>query len=76
MSDSNIDLQLDKETIIDYLQKFDLLTTKVKKLDPILNFEVPLFKLTQDLSVSKSKIETTGSNVIELSGIEKILNRL
>lgn len=50
---------LDKDAVVDYMMKFDLLTTKVKKLNPILNFQVPLFKVSQDLRVAKHAIVST-----------------
>ena len=71
MSESLPDFQLDKETVVDYLEKFDLLTTKVKKLDPILDFKVPLFKVSQDLKVQTHPIPSPFPDQVE-----RIIGRL
>ena len=55
-SDGSAELKLDKTTVVDYMEKFDLLTMKLKKLDPILSFKCPLFKVTQDLCLQTQDI--------------------
>lgn len=76
MSTSLPDFQLSKDSVVDYMMKFDLLMTKVKKLDPILNFKVPLFKVTQDLKVVTHPIPSPFSEFSTLGCVERIVGKL
>ena len=50
--------ELDKSTVVDYLAKFELVNSKIHKMQPILDFKIPEFKVTNNLSVEKTMIKS------------------
>ena len=56
--------------------KLTLVDEKIKKLDPIMQYNIPLFKVTTELKVNCNPIPSPFSHMSNLGCVERVIGRL
>ena len=70
------EIKLDEECVKSYLQRFEIISNKMKKLEPMLKFTPPTFNTTTDLGVFKKRIDSPFGNPGPIGPAIRIIGKL